>query len=103
MRIDIKGESEGGAERAASEGLPPADRAALAELAGVSPELVEPLVAAGLGSPAAIVKAGREKLGLVAEVGDRADPIHAAAVGSVAAHGPASERTGASDETSAPA
>ena len=103
MRIDIKSESEVEAERAAGEGLPPADRAALAELAGVSPELVEPLVAAGLGSPAAIVKAGREKLGLVAEVGDRADRIHAAAVESVAAHGPASERTGASEETSAPA
>ena len=103
MRIDIKSESEVEAERAASEGLPPADRAALAELAGVSPELVEPLVAAGLGSPAAIVKAGREKLGLVAEVGDRADRIHAAAVESVAAQGPASEPTGASEETSAPA
>src|SRR5207245_155326 len=62
MRIDIKSESEVEAERAASEGLPPADRAALAELAGVSPELVEPLVAAGLGSPAAIVRTGREEL-----------------------------------------
>jgi N utilization substance protein A len=103
MRIDIKSESEVEAERAASEGLPPADRAALAELAGVSPELVEPLVAAGLGSPAAIVRAGREKLGLVAEVGDRADRIHAAAVEWLAAHAPASERTGASEETSAPA
>ena len=103
MRIDIKSESEVEAERAASEGLPPADRAALAELAGVSPELVEPLVAAGLGSPAAIVRTGREKLGLVAEVGDRADRIHAAAVEWVAAHAPASERTGASEETSAPA
>src|SRR3989449_1798413 len=80
MRIDIKSESEVEAERAAGEGLPPADRAALAQLARVGPELVEPLVAAGLGSPAAIVKAGREKLGLVAEVGDRADRIHAAAV-----------------------
>src|SRR5213593_3767124 len=103
MRIDIKSESEVEAERAASEGLPPADRAALAELAGVSPELVEPLVAAGLGSPAAIVRTGREKLGLVAEVGDRADRIHAAAIEWVAAHAPASERTGASEETSAPA
>ena len=69
----------------------------------MSPELVEPLVAAGLGSPAAIVRTGREKLGLVAEVGDRADRIHAAAVEWVAAHAPASERTGASEETSAPA
>src|SRR5438034_9124296 len=103
MRIDIKSESEVEAERAASEGLPPADRAALAELAGVSPELVEPLVAAGLGSPAAIVRTGREKLGLVAEVGDRADTIHAAAVEWVAKHTPAPEPSGASEETSAPA
>src|SRR6059058_1158693 len=103
MRIDIKSESEVEAERTASEGLPQVDRAALAALAGVSPELVEPLVAAGLGSPAAIVRTGREKLGLVAEVGDRADRIHAAAVEWVAAHAPASERTGASEETSAPA
>src|SRR6059036_3362819 len=58
MRIDIKSESEVEAERAAGEGLPPVDRAALMVLPGVSLELVEPLVAAGLGSPAAIVKAG---------------------------------------------
>src|SRR3989442_15496721 len=57
MRIDIKSESEVEAERAASEGLPPADRAALAELAGVSPEVIEPLVAPRLGSPGAIAKA----------------------------------------------
>src|SRR5216117_3806197 len=98
MRIDIKSEAEVEAERTASEGLPQVDRAALAALAGVSPELVEPLVAAGLGSPAAIVKAGPGKLGLVPEVGDRADRIHAAAVEWVAAHAPASERTGASEE-----
>src|SRR5256884_4610744 len=102
MRIDIKSESEVEAERAASEGLPP-DRAALAELAGVSPEVIEPLVAAGLGSPGAIVKAGPGKLGLVPEVGDRADTIHAAAVEWVAKHTPAPEPSGASEETSAPA
>jgi N utilization substance protein A len=102
MRIDIKSESEVEAERAAREGVPP-DRAALAELAGVSPELVEPLVAAGLGSPAAIVKAGPGKLGLVAEIGDRADTIHAAAVEWMVAHAPVTERSGASEETSAPA
>src|SRR5438132_3127438 len=103
MRIDIKSESEVEAERAASEGLPPADRAALAELAGVSPEVIEPLVAAGLGSPGAIVKAGPGKLGLVPEVGDRADTIHAAAVEWVAKHTPAPEPSGASEQTSAPA
>src|SRR5437870_1465459 len=101
MRIDIKSESE--VERAAGEGVPPVDRAALAALAGMSPELVEPLVAAGLGSPAAIVKAGPGKLGLVAEVGSRAEAIHAAAVEWVAAHVAASEPSGASEETGAPA
>src|SRR5947209_617371 len=103
MRIDIKSEAEVEAERTASEGLPPLDREALAALAGMSPELVEPLIAAGLGSPAAIVKAGPGKLGLVAEVGPRADAIHAAAVEWVAAHAPASEPSGASEETGAPA
>jgi len=33
----------------------------------------------GLGSPAPIVKAGRDKLALVAEVGDRADALYAGA------------------------
>src|SRR5207249_4663579 len=93
MRIDIKSESEVEAERAAGEGLPPVDRAALMALPGVSPELVEPLVAAGLGSPAAIVKAGPGKLGLVPEVGGHADAIHAAAVEWVAALTPAPEPT----------
>src|SRR5881396_862790 len=103
MRIDIKSESEVEAERAASEGLPQVDRAALMALPGVSPELVEPLVAAGLGSPAAIVKAGPGKLGLVAEVGSHAEAIHAAAVEWVATHVAASEPSGASEETEAPA
>src|SRR5438093_179167 len=103
MRIDIKSEAEVEAERTASEGLPPVDRAALMALPGVSPELVEPLVAAGLGSPAAIVKAGPGKLGLVPEVGGHADAIHAAAVEWVAAHTPAPEPSGASEETEAPA
>src|SRR5438128_3110325 len=101
MRIDIKSEAEVEAERTASEGPPQVDRAALAALAGA--ELVEPLVAAGLGSPAAIVKAGPGKLGLVAEVGSRAEAIHAAAVEWVAAHVAASEPSGASEETGAPA
>jgi hypothetical protein len=48
--------------------------------------LIEALVAAGLGSPAAIVKAGREKLALVAEVGDRADALYTDAEKLVAAH-----------------
>src|SRR3989442_2804319 len=101
MRIDIKSEAEVEAERTASEGLPQVDRAALAALAGA--ELVEPLVAAGLGSPAAIVKAGPGKLGLVAEVGSRAEAIHPAAVAWVAAHVSPAEPTGASQGNGAPA
>ncbi|HBH04363.1 MAG TPA: transcription termination/antitermination protein NusA [Candidatus Rokubacteria bacterium] len=78
MRIDIKSESEVEAESAPA---PEAsvDRAALGALPGASQEIVDALVAAGLGSPAAIVGAGRERLGALAEVGDRADEIHAAA------------------------
>jgi len=41
--------------------------------------------------PGAIVRAGREKLGLVADVGDRADAIYAAAEKLVAAHRAAQE------------
>jgi hypothetical protein len=58
----------------------------------VSPDLVDALLAAGLGSPAAIVKGGREKLGLVVDAADRADAIYAAAekwAESHRAHGPA--------------
>src|SRR5262247_1132378 len=70
MRIDIKSESEAETERAPADAPPAEDRSALASM-GAGPELIEALVAAGLGSPAAIVKAGREKLALVGEVGDR--------------------------------
>src|SRR5438309_332063 len=76
MRIDIKSESEVETERSPAEAPLAEDRAALAALPGVGPELVDALVAAGLGSPAAIVKAGREKLALVAGVGDRMDAIY---------------------------
>src|SRR6266704_1578978 len=65
MRIDIKSESEVETERSPAEAPPAEDRAALAALPGVGPELVDALVAAGLGSPAAIVKAGHEKLSRV--------------------------------------
>ena len=78
MRIDIKSESEVETERAPAEAPPLEDRGAL-EALGAGPELVDALVAAGLGSPAAIVKAGRDKLALVAEVGDRADALYAGA------------------------
>jgi transcription termination/antitermination protein NusA len=74
MRIDIKSESEIETERADT--APVEDRAALASL-GAGPELIEVLLAAGFGSPAAIVRAGREKLALIPEVGDRADALYA--------------------------
>src|SRR5437879_8617007 len=91
MRIDIKSESEVEAERAPSDAVPIEDRSALEMLPGVDAALADVLVAAGLGSPGAIVRAGREKLGLVAEVADRADAIYAAAEKLVAAHRAAHE------------
>jgi transcription termination/antitermination protein NusA len=84
MRIDIKSESELEAERAGAGEEP--DRAALGELAGVGPEVVEALVAAGLGSPKAIVRAGRERLAGIAGVAERAEAVYAAAAQWVAAH-----------------
>src|SRR2546426_2707633 len=85
MRIDIKSESELETERSEpDEGG--GDRAALAALSGVSPELVAALVAAGLGSPRDIVRAGRERLAGIAEVGERAETVYAAAEQWVAAH-----------------
>jgi len=100
MRIDIKSESEVEAERSPVAAAIPEDRAALGML-GADLELVDALVGAGLGSPLAIVKAGREKLGLVAEVGDRADAIYAAAEKFLATH-PASGDVKAGDEVSRP-
>src|SRR5881296_3307670 len=91
MRIDIKSESEVEAERTPSEPVAIEDRAALELLPGVDAALAEVLAGAGLGSPGAIVRAGREKLGLVVEVGDRADAIYAAAEKLVAAHRAAQE------------
>ena len=91
MRIDIKSESEVEAEHSPTEPVAVEDRAALEMLPGVDGALAEVLVAAGLGSPGAIVRAGREKLGLVVEVGDRADAIYTAAEKLVAAHRAAQE------------
>jgi len=108
MRIDIKSESEVETERSPT--APPAeDRAALAALPGVGPELVDALVAAGLGSPAAIVKAGHEKLSRVAEIGDRTDTIYSDAekyVQHVSGNAKVGDDLGqpaAPEETSAPA
>jgi N utilization substance protein A len=87
MRIDIKSESEIEAERAPREPAPADDRAALTALAGG--EACDALLAAGLGSPAAIVRAGRERLTGIAEIGEQGDAIYAAAERWVAAHGEA--------------
>jgi transcription termination/antitermination protein NusA len=72
MRIDIKSESEVETERTDTEEA----RSALTRF-GVTPEMLETLEAAGLGSPRAIVDAGREAL--QSAIGDRADKIYAAA------------------------
>src|SRR5437867_6258111 len=109
MHIDIKSESEVEAERSPAEAPPAEDRAALAALPGVGPELVDALVAAGLGSPAAIVKAGHEKLSRVAEIGDRTDTIYSDAekyvqhVSGDAKVGDDLGQPAAPEETSAPA
>jgi N utilization substance protein A len=75
MRIDIKSESEVESERVDAEEA----RAALARFAGATPDAVEALEAAGLGSPRAIVEAGCEALQALPAVGDRADKIYRAA------------------------
>ena len=93
MRIDIKSESELEAERAEPDEA--ADRAALADLAGLSPEAIEALVAAGLRSPMAIVGAGRERLVEIAGLADQADAVYAAATQWVATHGPSAPEAGA--------
>src|SRR5215475_4715153 len=98
MRIDIKSESEVEAEHSPSEPVAVEDRAALEMLPGVDAALAEVLVAAGLGSPGAIVRAGREKLGLVVELQDRADAIYAAAEKLVAAHRAAQESKAAPED-----
>jgi transcription termination/antitermination protein NusA len=98
MRIDIKSESEIETERA--DAAPVEDRAALASM-GAGPELIEVLLAAGFGSPAAIVKAGREKLALIPEIGDRADALYADAEKLVAAR-QASRTADAGDDLGRP-
>jgi transcription termination/antitermination protein NusA len=93
MRIDIKSESELEAEKAGATQEP--DRAALAELAGVDAEMIEALVTAGLSSPRAIVRAGRERLAGIAAVGERAEAVYASATQWVAARARATEAGGA--------
>jgi len=78
MRIDIKSESEIEAERAEAEHAEAA-RAALSSMPGVTAEAFQALVDAGLGSPRAVVAAGRDRLRAVPAVGDAADTIVPAA------------------------
>jgi N utilization substance protein A len=75
MRIDIKSEAEVESERADAEEA----RSALARVTGGAADVVEALEAARLGSPRAIVDAGREALRALPAIGDRADKIYAAA------------------------
>jgi N utilization substance protein A len=96
MRIDIKSESEVESERADAEEA----RAALVALAGAT-EVVEALEAAGLGSPRAIVEAGREALAALPAVGDRADKIYVAATEWLAARAAAGSEPPAAAEPSA--
>jgi hypothetical protein len=78
MRIDIKSESEVEAARAEAEHAEAA-RAALSTLPGMTPDAFQALVDAGLGSPRAVVAAGRDRLAGLAAVGAAADTIVAAA------------------------
>ena len=73
MRIDIKSESELEAEKAGATQEP--DRPPWPSWPGWTPEMVEALVAAGLSSPRAIVRAGRERLAGIAAVGERAEAV----------------------------
>jgi N utilization substance protein A len=77
LRIDIKSESELEMERAA-----PPGGAELADL--VEPEVLDALAAAGFDSAEAIVRAGRERLAEIPEVGERADAVYRAAEDRVA-------------------
>src|SRR5712692_4817554 len=82
MRIDIKSESELAAPALAEDD----GRAVLGRLGDLTPDMVDALVAAGLDTPEAIKRAGRERLAEITELGDRADKIHAAAEEWVATH-----------------
>ena len=74
MRIDIKSESEVETERAQAEAAE-LGRQALAGLPGVDDAVMAVLRDAGIGSPAAAVAAGIEKLGTLEGVGDRANAL----------------------------
>jgi len=85
MRIDIKSEAEVEAERVEAE-LAEAGRAALAGFAGVTLEVLEALRVAGLDTPMAIGRAGREALAALPEVADIGDAVWAASTAWVEAN-----------------
>jgi N utilization substance protein A len=70
IRIDIKSESEVEADRARLEEEIAEGRAALGEVPGITPVLVETLVGHGFHSPSLVVRAGVERLGQIPEIGD---------------------------------
>jgi transcription termination/antitermination protein NusA len=78
MRIDIKSESEVESEAADLERAR-VGREALRGFPGITPELLERLVAAGLGTPGAIVDAGVERLRGLMEGDGSPEALHAAA------------------------
>jgi N utilization substance protein A len=73
MRIDIKSESEVELERSGGPGEP----ATLRTLPGLAADVVEALEAAGIDSPDAALRAGRDKLRSL--VGEAGDVVHTAA------------------------
>jgi N utilization substance protein A len=81
MRIDIKSESELQAEHEEVE----AAQAGLGSL-GLEREQLDALASAGLDSPSAIVRAGREKLTGLPAIGADADRVYTAAEAWLAAH-----------------
>ena len=70
IRIDIKSESEVEADRARLEEEVAEGRAALGEVPGLTPALVEMLVGHGFHSPSLVVRAGVERLGQIPDIGE---------------------------------
>src|SRR5438093_2860371 len=94
MRIDIKSESELATPAPAEDDR----RAVLARLAGdLTPDMIEALLAAGLDSPEAIKRAGRERLAEITELGDRADKLYTAAEEWTTAHASEGRPDGGAD------
>jgi transcription termination/antitermination protein NusA len=106
MRIDIKSESEVEAEAAEHERARQG-REALREFPGMFPQLMDRLVAAGLGTPDAIVEGGLERLRSVVEGDGSADALYAAAQQWVTEREPSdesqAENTEAIEPTATPA